>query len=1402
VSNGDITECEASPLQTLDANDALSSTTGITWYTLATGGVVVGSPTLNAVGTVTYYAEYNDGTCSSLTRTAVTLTITEGPLAPVSNGDITECEASPLQTLDANDALSSTTGITWYTLATGGVVVGSPTLNAVGTVTYYAEYNDGTCSSLTRTAVTLTITGAPLASVSNGDITECEASPLQTLDANDALSSTVGITWYTLATGGIVVGSPTLNAVGTVTYYAEYNDGTCSSLTRTAVTLTITEGPLASVSNGDITECEASPLQTLDANDALSSTTGITWYTLATGGVVVGSPTLNAVGTVTYYAEYNDGTCSSLTRTAVTLTITEGPLAPVSNGDITECEASPLQTLDANDALSSTTGITWYTLATGGVVVGSPTLNAVGTVTYYAEYNDGTCSSLTRTAVTLTINDCSIAIVKTGLFVDTNGDQCADVGETIDYTFTVTNEGSASLSAIAITDALVAPITFVSGDTDGDTQLDVTETWIYTGTYTIDEDDIDAGQVTNTATAEGTAPDATVVSDVSGATTTDDDPTTTTLCQNPSIAIVKTGTFNDEDDDGCSNVGETISYEFTVFNTGNVTLTNITVTDPLVTVSGGPLASLAVGANDAATFTASYAITQADIDAGEVVNQATATGTPPTGANVTDLSDDASELEDDPTTTTLCQNPSIAIVKTGTFNDEDDDGCSNVGETISYEFTVFNTGNVTLTNITVTDPLVTVSGGPLASLAVGANDAATFTASYAITQADIDAGEVVNQATATGTPPTGANVTDLSDDASELEDDPTTTTLCQNPSIAIVKTGTFNDEDDDGCSNVGETISYEFTVYNTGNISLTNVNITDPLVTVFGGPISLAVGANDATTFTATYTITQADINAGEVVNQATAEGTGSNGDVVTDLSDDNSELEDDPTTTDICQAASIALIKTGVFNDEDQDGCADVKESITYSFTVINTGNAMLTNVDINDPLINVQGGPISLAPGASDSTTFTGTYLITQVDINNGEVVNQATATGTTPIGGTVTDLSDDNSELENDPTITDICQNPVIALIKTGTPSDENNNGCVDLGETIVYDFVVTNLGNVTLTDVIVTDPIVTVIGNSITILAGGSDTETFSAIYTVTQTDVDNGEVINQATAEGFAPNGDLVSDLSDNNSNFEDDTTVTILCQDPSISLEKTGVFDDNNSNQISEVGETITYVFSVTNTGNVTVYNIDITDALPGITISGGPIAQLLPGEIDTDTFTATYAITQEDIDAGEVVNQAIATGNTNPDNSGTEVTDESDDPQNTDNVDHNGDGDPDDPTVTIIPNVGGIADFEIYNGVTPDGDGLNDFFIIDGIQNFNNNNVRIYNRWGVLVWETDGYENNVNGNVFRGKSNGRATVREEKELPTGTYFYILTFIGNNPNPAFPANPGKESYNGYLYINR
>ncbi len=102
-----------------------------------------------------------------------------------------------------------------------------------------------------------------------------------------------------------------------------------------------------------------------------------------------------------------------------------------------------------------------------------------------------------------------------------------------------------------------------------------------------------------------------------------------------------------------------------------------------------------------------------------------------------------------------------------------------------------NTGNVTLKDVTLADTVggVTISGGPIASMAPGAVDSSTFTGTYTLTQADIDAGTKHNLATVTGTAPDGSKVT---------AESPADVPLEAKPSIASVKTGKFVDGNGDG----------------------------------------------------------------------------------------------------------------------------------------------------------------------------------------------------------------------------------------------------------------------------------------------------------------------------------------------------------------------------------------------------------------------------------------------------------------------------------------------------------------------------------------------------------------------------------------------------------------------------
>uniref|UniRef100_UPI0026283BE8 T9SS type B sorting domain-containing protein n=1 Tax=uncultured Lacinutrix sp. TaxID=574032 RepID=UPI0026283BE8 len=99
--------------------------------------------------------------------------------------------------------------------------------------------------------------------------------------------------------------------------------------------------------------------------------------------------------------------------------------------------------------------------------------------------------------------------------------------------------------------------------------------------------------------------------------------------------------------------------------------------------------------------------------------------------------------------------------------------------------------------------------------------------------------------------------------------------------------------------------------------------------------------------------------------------------------------------------------------------------------------------------------------------------------------------------------------------------------------------------------------------------------------------------------------------------------------------------------------------------------------------------------------------------------------------------------------------------------------------------------DLEVFQAVTPNGDNDNDVFIIKNIELFPENTVEIYNRWGVIVYETEGY--GQNGKYFKGESNGRVTIKQGEQLPVGTYFYIVKYKKGDE---------AKSKAGYLYIQR
>ncbi|MEP0131873.1 MAG: gliding motility-associated C-terminal domain-containing protein, partial [Eudoraea sp.] len=94
--------------------------------------------------------------------------------------------------------------------------------------------------------------------------------------------------------------------------------------------------------------------------------------------------------------------------------------------------------------------------------------------------------------------------------------------------------------------------------------------------------------------------------------------------------------------------------------------------------------------------------------------------------------------------------------------------------------------------------------------------------------------------------------------------------------------------------------------------------------------------------------------------------------------------------------------------------------------------------------------------------------------------------------------------------------------------------------------------------------------------------------------------------------------------------------------------------------------------------------------------------------------------------------------------------------------------------TATVMVLVSPTKIVEVNQLVTPNNDGRNDFLFIKGVENALNNSLKIFNRWGVAVYDGNNYNNQ--NNVFDGRSRGRSTINTDEYLPAGVYFYIFEY--------------------------
>lgn len=687
--------------------------------------------------------------------------------------------------------------------------------------------------------------------------------------------------------------------------------------------------------------------------------------------------------------------------------------------------------------------------------------------------------------------------------------------------------------------------------------------------------------------------------------------TVTNSAREAALGLAKqAGESVDVNGNGITDAGDTIQYTFEVTNTGALTMTDIGVDDDKVGEVACPDSALAPGESLLCSAVSAYAVTAADVAAGSVENTAVAHGTPP-GSSVPRIS--AASMTSTPTT---APRPALVLEKSA---DPIDDRRYEAGQTIRYHFVVSNTGNVPLDDVRVDESGFTGSDPdglspvacPTTILAVGAQ--MVCEATYTLTPEDVDRGGITNAAVATGTLPGGDPV---SSPASSVAV-PTPAA----PAIAVSKTASPGT-----VIAAGQTVVYSFVVTNTGNVTLHDVVVDD---VDFSGTGELSamicpgstLVAGQRMTCVASYTVTQDDVDAGVVTNSATATGTPRGGDPLP-------PARSGPVTVEIRPAPALDLLKTADL-DSYRAG-----EQITYRFVLTNTGNVSLTDVRVDEGSFT-GSDPGALTPVSCPATTLAvgaqmtceATYAVTAADVDAGSVTNSASASAEAPSGESA-------SSPASEVTVPSPSR-PGVTIAKSATPS-----AVTAAGETITFVFTVTNTGNVTLHDVAVADvdfsgdgPLSPVSCPSATLAAG--ERMSCTATYEVTQSDVDAGELRNSATVTAAPPAGDPLPPV------HSDPASVRIP-QVPGLSLHKTA------DEEAVRAGQQVTYTFTATNTGNVSVHGVRVAEAAFSGSGSLGEVscpdaADVLPPDAAM-TCTAVYTVTPADVDAGRIINTATVT--------------------------------------------------------------------------------------------------------------------------------------------------------------
>ncbi|WP_282085892.1 PKD domain-containing protein [Aquimarina algiphila] len=980
-------------------------------------------------------------------------------------------------------------------------------------------------------------------------------------------------------------------------------------------------------------------------------------------------------------------------------------------------------------------------------------------------------------------------------------------GTEITFEVRVTNDGPALATGVSVTDLLPNGYDFVLYSSTAGVYDETTGIWNIgtipsgdTETLLIDVLVNETGNYTNVAqvTASGVLDlDSTPNNNILAEDDQDEVVVTPVLTPRIDLSVTKIA------DDLTPNVGGTITFTMTVTNDGPSNATNVVVTDLLAsgyqyvssTVTVGtyePLNGSWTIGNLANSVTQTLTITANVLAMGDYTNvvevtDATENDIDSTPANNDDTEDDQVTIEPIPISVS-----DLRVTKSV------NNATPQVGSDIQFTILLENLGLSSDRNIVVTDLLPTGYTFVSYEATAGVYDdvSGLWTVNRTLIQGDIERLTITATVNPTGVYTNIAEIT-ASDNLATDPNIPNNTSTIGTTPIPVADlslTKTVNNTTPD----VTDNITFTLTLTNDGPSEATGVVVTDPIPSGFnwisdtsGGDYNsgtglwtignLGIGATTSIDITVSINTLGNYTNVAEVtaVNELDPDSTPNN-DILAE--DDQEEVQVFPRViTDISVTKAVDVMSPAV------------GDQITFTITITNDGPSNATGIVVEDviasgymfdsanPSVGIYDETIgswdigNLANGITETLTITVTVLPTGSYSNTAELIALDTFDPDSNPDNNV-DSEDDQDTVNPMPSgLADLSIEKVV------------NNATPLVGDTVEFVINVTNSGDSNATGVEITDQLpigytfvsfVATAGlyNSTTgiwsingtILNG--TTESLIILATVNEPTNTADEYINIAEitrSDQADPDSDTTSGVD--NDDFadgipdDDESTVVVTPQFVNIGVDK--IVSPVNVT----IGEEVMFTITATNNSNTNVAtNVQIQDVLPtgyryvSSSASSGDYNQVsglwIVPTVNTNE-TETLTITAEVLDIDDYINVASLF--------------------DLDQFDINTDNDSGEAFVVT-------QCLTVFNEFSPNNDGVNDTFSIDCISQYPDNRLEIYNRWGNIVFEKDGYDNS-----WDGTSNGRAVIYVEDKLPVGTYYYILD-LGDGTKPKA----------GWVYLNR